>query len=257
MILCFDIGNTDIDVGVFENDIHVTDFHIPYEKEQSCWTYLGGILKALKANDIKPENVKGSILCSVVENSTQGVYEAMEIAFSHKPVLFENNPDITGIEIRTDDPAQVGLDIIAGCMTIKEKYSLPAIAVDMGTGTTLTAMDREGRILGVSIVPGVIIALEALNRRTGLPVDTNLPIPAKAIGTNTHDSIASGVVLGNAYLMDGLISAFEKEMGGSCNVYATGGISKVIMPLCSHRVTLNDDLLLEGLYIYYKRAKGL
>ncbi len=257
MILCFDIGNTDIDVGVFENDVHVKDFHIPYQKEQSCWTYLGGILKALKANDIKPENVDGSILCSVVANSTQGVYEAMEIAFSHKPVLFENNPDITGIEIRTDNPAEVGLDIIAGCMTIKEKYSLPAIAVDMGTGTTLTAMDREGRILGVSIVPGVIIALEALNQRTGLPVDTNLPIPAKAIGTNTRDSISSGVVLGNAYLMDGLISAFENEIGSSCHVYATGGISKVIMPLCSHEVTLNDDLLLEGLYIYYKRAKGL
>ncbi len=257
MILCFDIGNTDIDVGVFENDVHVKDFHIPYQKEQSCWTYLGGILKAMKANDIKPEDVDGSILCSVVENSTQGVYEAMEIAFSHKPVLFENNPDITGIEIRTDNPNEVGLDIIAGCMTIKEKYSLPAIAVDMGTGTTLTAMDREGRILGVSIVPGVIIALEALNRRTGLPVDTNLPIPAKAIGTNTRDSISSGVVLGNAYLMDGLISAFEKEMGSSCHVYATGGISKVIMPLCSHEFTLNDDLLLEGLYIYYKRAKGL
>ena len=257
MILCFDIGNTDIDVGVFDNDLHVKDFHIPYRKEQSCWTYLGSILKALKANDITPEDVKGSILCSVVANSTQGVYEAMEIAFSHKPVLFENNPDITGIEIKTDNPAEVGLDIIAGCMTIKEKYTLPAIAVDMGTGTTLTAMDETGAILGVSIVPGVIIALEALNQRTGLPIDKSLTPPEKVIGTNTADSIASGAVYGNAYLMDGLIYAMEKEMGAKCNVYATGGISKVIMPLCSHESVLNDDMLLEGLYIYYKRTKGL
>lgn len=257
MILCFDIGNTDIDVGVFENDMHIKDFHIPYQKEQSCWTYLGGILKALKANDIKPEKVEGSILCSVVENSTQGVYEAMEIAFSHKPMLFENNEEFTGIKIKTDYPEQVGLDIIAGCITAKEKYSLPAIVVDMGTGTTLTAMDENGDILGVSIVPGVIIALEALNMRTGLPIDTTLSLPPAVIGKNTADSIASGTVWGNVYLMDGLIAAMEKELGCSCNVYATGGISKVIMPLCSHSRMINDNLLLEGLYIYYKRVKGL
>ncbi len=146
MVLCFDIGNTEIDVAVFENDINVKCFNIPYQKEQSCWTYLGGILKALKANDIKPEEVEGSILCSVVANSTQGVYEAMEIAFSHKPVLFENNPEFTRIDIKTDDPGEVGLDIIAGCMTVKEKYTLPAVVVDMGTGTTLTAMDKDGSI---------------------------------------------------------------------------------------------------------------
>ena len=94
MILCFDIGNTDIDVGVFHNDVLVKKFDIPYQKEQSCWTYLGSILKTLKAHDIKPEEVSGSILCSVVENSTQGVYEALEIAFSHKPVLFEYLNDL-------------------------------------------------------------------------------------------------------------------------------------------------------------------
>ena len=257
MILCFDIGNTDIDVGVFVNDMHIKDFHIPYQKEQSCWTYLGGILKGLKANNINPEDVKGSILCSVVANSTQGVYEAMEIAFSHKPVLFENNPEITGIEILTDNPDEVGLDIIAGCMTVKEKYSLPAIVVDMGTGTTLTAMDKAGRILGVSIVPGILVALEALIARTGLPADKSLVAPAKVIGTNTADSIASGVVFGNAFMMDGMISAFEKEMGTQCNVYCTGGGSKYVMPLCQHPNIINENLLLEGLYLYYKRIKGL
>lgn len=257
MILCFDIGNTEIDVGVFENNEHIKNFHIPYQKEQSCWTYLGGILKGLKANDIKPEDVKGSILCSVVENSTQGVYEAMEIAFSHKPVLFENRPEITGVRILTDNPEEVGLDIIAGCMTVKEKYSLPAIVVDMGTGTTLTAMDAEGSILGVSIIPGILIALQALGARTGLPADESLKAPAKVIGTNTSDSIASGVVYGNAFMMDGMISAFEKEMGTRCNVYCTGGGSKYVMPLCQHPHILNENLLLEGLYIYYKNYRGI
>lgn len=257
MILCFDIGNTDIDVGVFENDVHIKNFTIPYQKEQSCWTYLGGILKALKANDIKPEDVKGSILCSVVKNSTQGVYEAMEIAFSHKPVLFENNSDVTGLDIKTDSADEIGLDILAGCMTVKEKYPLPAVVVDMGTGTTLTAMDKNGSILGVSIVPGILIALQALNTRTGMPIDESFTPPAKAIGTNTADSIASGVIFGNAFLMDGLIKAFEKEMCCECNVYCTGGGSKYIMPFCQHPYTLNENLLLEGLYLYYKKAKKI
>lgn len=257
MILCFDIGNTDIDVGVFENDVHTRDFRVPYKKERTCWNHLANILKALQAEGIKPEDVKGSILCSVVKSATQGVYEALEIAFTHKPVLFENNEELTGITIKTDDPREVGLDIIAGCMTVKEKYALPAIVVDMGTGTTLTAMDAEGSILGVSIVIGVTASLQALNRRTGLPVDMSLTPPPKAIGTNTADSIASGAVLGNAFLMDGMINAFEKEMGTKCNVYATGGIADRIMPLCSHENVVNDDLLLDGLYIYYKRARGL
>ena len=257
MVLCFDIGNTEIDVGVFDNDVYIKDFSIAYEKYQSCWTYLGGILKGLKANNIDPKDVTGSILCSVVNDSTQGVYEAMEIAFSHKPVLFENNSEYTHLGIKTDNPAEVGLDIIAGCMAVKEKYTLPAIVVDMGTGTTLTAMDKDGNILGVSIVPGILIALQALNARTGLPIDESFAPPKKAIGTNTAESIASGVVLGNALMMDGMISAFEKEMGTECNVYCTGGGSKYIMPLCQHPYTLSEKLLLEGLYIYYKNHKGI
>ena len=257
MVLCFDIGNTEIDVGVFDNDAYVETFSIAYEKYQSCWTYLGGILKGLKAHNIDPKDVKGSILCSVVSDSTQGVYEAMEIAFSHKPVLFENNSEYTHLEIKTDDPAEVGLDIIAGCMAVKEKYTVPAIVVDMGTGTTLTAMDKDGSILGVSIIPGILISLQALNARTGLPIDESLPAPKKAIGTNTADSISSGLLLGNAFMIDGMISAFEKEMGTECDVFCTGGGSKYVMPLCQHSHTINENLLLEGLYIYYKNYKGI
>lgn len=257
MILCFDVGNTNIDVGVFENHQLIKKFNISYRKEQSCWTYLGDILKALKANSIKPEEVKGSVLCSVVADSTQGVYEAMEIAFSHKPVLFENNKEITGMEIKTDNPDEMGLDIIAGCLTVKENYPLPAIVVDMGTGSTLTAMDEKGDILGVSILPGILVALQAFNARTGLPVDESLKTPAKVIGTNTQDSIASGIIYGTAYRMDGMINAFEKEMGCRCNVYCTGGGSKYIMPLCQHSHILNDNLLLEGLYLYYRKYKGI
>ena len=255
MILCFDIGNTDIDVGVFENDTHIKDFHIPYEKEQSCWTYLGGILKALKRENIKPEDVTGSILCSVVANTTYSMYEAMEIAFTHKPVMFENS-ELTGMTVKTDNPAEVGLDIIAGCMAVKEKGTLPAIVIDMGTATTVTAMDKEGTITGVSILTGVMTTLRALHDKTGLPVDENLTPPENVIGKNTADSIASGIVYGSAYAMDGMVRAFEKEIGEKCHVYATGGISKVIMPLCECDCIINDNLLLEGMYMYYKRARG-
>ena len=254
MVLCFDIGNTDIDVGVFENDVHTFSFNIPYKKAQTCWDYIPVIKASLDENNINPRNVKGCVLCSVVQNTTQGVFMAMDNIFGYEPLLFKND-DIADIKVRIGNPQEVGVDIIAGCLAVKYRYKLPAIVIDMGTATTLTAMDEEGALLGVSILTGVMTTLKALRDSTGLPIDESLTPPPHVIGTKTADSIASGIVYGSAYRMDGMIKGFEKEIGKKCNIYATGGISKVIMPLCECDCNINDDLLLEGLYMYYKAAQ--
>lgn len=251
MVLCFDIGNTDIDVGVFENDTHTFSFSIPYEKAHSCWDYIPVIKSSLKNNKIDINNVEACVLCSVVHNTTQGVFMALENIFGYEPLLFKND-NISDMKVKIGNPQEVGVDIIASCFAVKHSCNLPAIVIDMGTATTITAMDKEGALLGVSILPGVITELKALRDRTGLPIDESLTPPPTVIGTNTADSIASGIVYGSAYCMDGMIRGFEKEIGEKCSVYATGGISKVIMPLCESECTINDDLLLEGLYMYYK-----
>ena len=256
MVICFDAGNTDLVAGIFCDDAVKDIIRIPYKRGLSAAEYYSLISKYMQDNSIDISSVEGCLLCCVAKGTAEELSCAIGKLFGKKPVMFSND-ETCQLKILTEDPNEVGTDIIAGCMTVKEKYTLPAVVVDMGTGTTLTAMDKDGSILGVSIVPGILIALQALNARTGLPIDESLTAPAKVIGTNTADSIASGVVFGNAFMMDGMISAFEKEMGTQCNVYCTGGGSKYVMPFCQHPHIINENLLLEGLYIYYKNHKGI
>ena len=254
MILCFDIGNTDIDVGVFEKDTLSKSFRIEYVKGQQSWAYVEPIQKGLRENGISISDVEDCILCSVVHNTTQGFFVALNEVFGYNPKMFTNDR-IVDMKVKIRNPQEVGTDIVASCLVVRDKYTFPAIVIDMGTATTITAMDSEGAILGVSILTGVITSLNALHDRTGLPVDPGLPIPEKAIGTDTPKSIASGAVFGRAAMMDGMIDRFKEEMGTDAAIYATGGVSKVIFPLCRNKAIINNDLLLEGMYCYYLRSK--
>lgn len=254
MVLCFDIGNTDIDVGVFENDAHIFSFNIDYQKSLTEKDYIEIIEKSLIKNNIDKNNIEGCVLCSVVLNTTQGVYDAIKNIFGITPLLFKND-DVADMKVRIGNPQEVGVDIIASCLAVKENYELPAIVIDMGTATTITGIDKEGALLGVSIIPGVKTALEALHQKTGLPIDESLIYTKSVVGTNTHDSIASGIVYGSAYAIDGMIKGFEKEIGEKSYVYATGGISQAIIPHCERKCIINQELLLEGLYSYYKLSK--
>ena len=254
MILCFDIGNTDIDVGVFVNDVLSKTFRIDYVKGQQSWEYVEPIKRRLRENGIGIDEVEDCILCSVVHNTTQGFFVALNEVFGFNPKMFTND-QVVDMKVKIKNPQEVGTDIVASCLAVREKYTFPAIVVDMGTATTVTAMDEEGSILGVSILTGVITSLNALHDRTGLPVNPDLPIPEKAIGTDTPKSIASGAVFGRAAMMDGMIDRFKAEMGCDATVYATGGVSKVIFPLCRNKAVINNDLLLEGMYCYHLRSK--
>lgn len=253
MILCFDVGNTDIVLGVFEQDALVRTARFRYMKGLSAWEYLPFIKDKLNLNFIDYHKVEGCVLCCVAQNTTESLSLALETALGVTPFLFSND-EHCGLKVKIGNPQEVGTDIIASCLAVKNNYRLPAIVIDMGTATTLTAMDSVGDLLGVSIITGVFVSLQALRDRTGLPIDESLAPPPAAIGTNTHDSIASGMVLGSAYALDGLIKAFEKQMGYSANLYATGGVSQFIIPLCERDITINNNLLLEGLYSYYKNC---
>ena len=127
-------------------------------------------------------------------------------------------------------------------------------SIDMGTATTVTAMDKDAQIRGVSILPGVFISMWALRDRTGLSVDETLSAPKYAIGTDTPQSLASGIVLGSAYSLDGMIEAFETELCDKCFVAATGGAAQFIVQHCKKDITLNNNLLLECLYYYSKNS---
>ncbi|MEG2929617.1 MAG: type III pantothenate kinase, partial [Oscillospiraceae bacterium] len=212
MIICFDVGNTDIVFGVFEGETPVTAHRFTYTKGLTGAEYLPFLQDKMELFHIDFSRISGCVLCCVAQNTACELTCAMAQLFSVTPLLFKND-SLCGLQVRCGNLQEVGTDIVAGCMGAKARYSLPAIVIDMGTATTVTALDIGECICGVSIIPGVFISMHALGEKTGLSVENALKTPKTAIGINTDQSIASGVVLGSAYCLDGMIEAFEKELG--------------------------------------------
>ena len=158
----------------------------------------------------------------------------------------------TGLNIRTDNPAQVGSDLISAAVAAVKEYPLPLLIVDMGTATTISVLDRSGSFLGGSISPGVKIAAEALSGGTAQLPGISLEAPAHAIGRNTVDCMQSGTMLGAAAMLDGMIARMERELGEPVSVVATGGISRYVIPMCEREILYDRDLLLKGLAILYE-----
>ncbi|MEG0090790.1 MAG: type III pantothenate kinase, partial [Oscillospiraceae bacterium] len=213
MIICFDVGNTDIVFGVFEGETPVTAHRFTYTKGLTGAEYLPFLQDKMELFHIDFSHMSGCVLCCVAQNTAYELTCAMAQLFSVTPLLFKND-SLCGLQVRCGNLQEVGTDIVAGCMAAKARYSLPAIVIDMGTATTVTALDSEGYICGVSIIPGVFISLGALHEKTGLAIDGVLKAPSSPIGTDTQKSIASGVILGSAYCLDGMIKAFERELSG-------------------------------------------
>lgn len=253
MVICFDVGNTDIVAGIFENDKVIKSMRFRYVKGLSEFEYLPFLHEKMNLNGVDVSKVTGCVLCCVAQNTLDSLALALETLFAVSPVIFKND-ERCHLEIKGKNPSEVGTDIIAACMAAKENHTMPCIVIDMGTATTVTAMDKNAAITGVSIIPGVFTSMWALRDRTGLVVDETLASPTKAIGTDTKESLASGIVLGNAYCIDGMISAFEEEIASPCSVVATGGASQFIVGHCKRNIVLNNNLLLEGLYYYYKNS---
>ena len=254
MVICFDAGNTDLVAGLFCDSELVKTCRIKYEKEQTKEQYYSLLEKSMAAESINPCEIDGCLLCCVAQDTQAALSDAMESLFGTKTVIFRNDENCQ-LKILTENPYEVGADIIAACMAAKDMLSMPCVVIDMGTASTVTAMDKDANVLGVSILTGVFTSMWALKERTGLPFEENIKAQPKAIGTNTQKSIDSGIILGSAYAIDGLVQSFEEEIGqGQCSVIATGGVSQFIVPHCRREITVDNNLLLKGLYCYYKNS---
>ena len=254
MVICFDAGNTDLVAGIFCEDKLVKTCRIAYKKEQSAQQYYDILKASMTAEEIDTAAVEGCLLCCVAQDTAAPLSQAMENLFGCCPVMFSND-ETCRLKILTENPYEVGTDIIASCMAAKDMLPMPCVVIDMGTASTITAMDKDANVLGVSILTGVFSSMWALKERTGLPFEENIKAQPKAIGTNTQKSIDSGMILGSAYAIDGLVQAFEEEIGqGACSVIATGGVSQFIIPHCRRDIIVDNNLLLKGLYCYYKNS---
>lgn len=246
MIFAADIGNTHILVGGFsEGKILFTEL-LTTNLTSTDIEYASLIEKALNINGYDWEQVEGAIISSVVPSLTPTLKNALE-RFAKCDVLIVGPGVKTGLKIKIDNPAQLGSDLVVAAVAGIREYPVPQINIYLGTASAFSLIDSEKNFLGTSIGAGIGVAADALSRKTSQLPDVAPEIPRKVIGTNTVDSLRSGMMFQSAAMIDGMIDRIEEEYGGKCTVVATGRYAPSIVPLCRHSVVCDKYLILKGL----------
>lgn len=254
MILAIDVGNTNIVFGGISNGKTAFISRIGTDKNKTADEYAVQIKILIELNHLSLNDFEGGIISSVVPQLNDILKLAVKKVISHTPLIV--GPGIkTGLNIKIDNPAQLGSDLVVGAVAAIALYPKPLMVIDMGTATTICVVDKDSCYRGGVIIPGVKVSMESLTKNAAQLQGIGLEPPKKAIGTNTIDCMRSGIVLGNAAMIDGLLDRMALEIDGTPTIIATGGISPVIIPLCKHNIILNDELLLYGLEIIYNKNK--
>ena len=252
MVFAIDIGNSNIVAGVVCKDGVKFVERLSTDRGKTGIEYADLLLTVLRLHDVERGDIKGSIISSVVPELNQVLQLALYKLFGTEPMLV--GPGVkTGLNIRIDDPAQLGADMVVGAVASIAEYPLPQIVFDLGTATTISAIDAGGAFVGCAITAGVRTAVSSIVSKTSLLTSISFEAPAHAIGKNTVDSMKSGAILGSAAMMDGMIDRMQSELGGPATVIATGGLAPYILPHCTHKIIYDEQLLLKGLYIIYNK----
>lgn len=252
VILTVDIGNSNINFGVFSEEKIKFVARIATDRAKTEFEYAASISSAISFSGIDKEDIDGAIISSVVPPLNNVMKSAVKLIYSVDAILV--GPGVkTGINIHCDNPSSVGADIICDCVAAHYLYGSPSLIVDMGTATKMMVMNDKGAFIGVSIIPGVMVSLDALTKRTAQLPMVSLEAPRSVIGKNTADCMKSGIVFGSASMVDGMIDRIFEEVGSALPVYATGGLASLITPHCKHKIAYDEHLVLKGLNIIYKK----
>ena len=252
MILAIDIGNTNIVMGGFDGNKIVFMERISSNQKTTDLEYAVTVKTALEMNDITIDSITGVVMSSVVPSITNTFRRAVEKLTDAKTIIV--GPGVkTGLKILIDDPGQLGSDLVVDAVAGIEEYPGPQIIIDMGTATTFSVIGKDKSYLGGVITTGMAVSADALFSRTSQLPRISFDKPKRVIGKNTVDCMKSGIMYSTASGIDGMIERLEEELGEKCTVIATGGLASIVMPLCKRKIILDEDLMLKGLAIIYKR----
>ena len=254
MILAIDMGNTNTVIGGIDEERTYFIERVTTDQGRTDTEYAVSFKNILEMHQIDIASIEGAILSSVVPPVNSTILSAVEKVTGNRPLLVGSGMK-TGMNILMDNPKSVGSDQIVDAVAASHEHPLPLIVIDMGTATTLCAIDQNGAYVGGAILPGLRVSLDALSAKTAQLPAISLDIPHHVIGKNTIDSMRSGIMYGNAAMLDGLIDRMSEELGGKPTVLATGGLSQFVAPLCRHKIICDDTLLLKGLLILYEKNK--
>ena len=255
MLLTIDMGNSNIEIGIIDNNEVILSERIATDLGKTASEYAVLIHSIFEIRNVDVSAIEGGIISSVVPPLTNEIREAVKKVTGITPLNVE--PGIkTGVRIRIDDPKTLGADLLVGAVAAVNLYGAPAIIIDMGTATTVTVVYKNGDFIGGVVMPGVALSLNALSAGTSKLPKINLTAPKKVVCTTTEECMSAGMVYGQASMLDGLIEKMEKELGYSCKVIATGGLARLIIPYCERDITLDNNLMLEGLKIIYDKNRS-
>lgn len=255
MILAIDVGNTNVVLGCVENGKVIGTSRMNTVRNDLPNDYAIKMRQCFELDNIDADKIEGVIMSSVVPPVTEAIKTAVKKLLGLNCLVVGSGIK-TGIDIKIDDPATAGPDLITGAVGALDKFEPPIIIVDMGTATTLFAVDQNRAFCGGAIIPGVKLSFSALSSGTSLlPVISVNKAPKKVISTNTVDCMESGAIFGTAAMVDGMVDRMEEELGHPVTVVATGGLAEHIIPYCKRKIEYDADLILHGLEIIYNKNK--
>ena len=254
MILTVDIGNSNIVLGGVEGENIAFEARLRTDATKTSDEYCMDLKILLDVQKVDTASVEGSIIASVVPQVLNSFQTAI-MKLTGKVSLVVGPGLKTGLNIKIENPAQTGADLVVGCVAALREHKPPMIVVDMGTATTMVVLDESGALIGGSISPGVKISMDALTDRTALLPGLQLDQPKRAIGRNTIDCMRSGIMLGTACMLDGLVERMEEELGCKTTVVATGGIARFVIPMCKTPMIYDKDLIIKGLAALYRENR--
>ena len=260
MILAIDTGNTHTVIGCIDSDgeiVQIVRMETNHHKTEH--EYAASMKLVLELNGVNLHRIEGAVISSVVPPLTIILKKAVKI-ITGVDALIVGAGIKTGLPIMIDDPGTIAADLVATAVAAKEYYPLPSIIIDMGTATTVTVVDRNGRYIGGAILPGVGLSMDALTRGTSLLPKIEIVPPNKVIATNTVECMKAGIIFGSAGAIDGILDRFTDTLEATgdeeWSIVATGGLAGTICPCCRHNIILDENLLLKGLHIIWEKNRG-
>ncbi len=253
MILAVDIGNSNIKVGAWDNEKLVFLSRLQTNTLKTQDEYAVNLVDLFRLNDCNAAQFDGAIISSVVPPLSMPIKDAVKTVIQTNRVYLVSPGLKTGLNIKIDNPATLGSDMVCCAVAAIAKYPTPCIIASFGTATAIFAIDKNGACIGGSIAPGVVMSIEALSKKTAQLPHISLDSPSELIGTNTVDSMKSGAIYGTACMLDGMLRRMSKQLGGNATNIACGGVAKYIISHCEEEIIYDDTLVLEGLQIIYNK----
>jgi type III pantothenate kinase len=250
MLMAIDIGNTNIALGLYEDDSLGPRWRLATNHERMSDEFGLQFISMLNHAGYKPEDLTGVCMASVVPPLTGTFIDACRRYLGLEPLVVDAGVK-TGVRIRYENPRSVGADRIVDAAAVKEFHGVPACVVDFGTATTFDAISKEGDYLGGAIAPGINIAAQALFQRTAKLPRVDLQRPPTAVGRNTEHAMQSGLLFGYVGLVEGMVSRFREELGPHMKVIATGGLARIIADETKTIQVVAPWLTLDGLRLVW------